>query len=76
VGAELDALLRVLEAFEPAHPAIADHPYFQGPGPCSLLIDEIESIWSRIAADDDWSTLEAKVRAIRAMGALYQGETG
>ena len=73
-GAEFDALLHVLEAFEPAHPAIVDHPYFQGPGPCSLPIDEIETIWSRIAVDDDWSPLDAKVAAIRAMGALYSGE--
>jgi hypothetical protein len=36
--------------------------------PCSLLIDEVESIWAPIADADDWSGLTAKVAAIRAMG--------
>ncbi len=36
--------------------------------PCSVLIDEVESIWSAIAERDDWSMLEAKVARIRAMG--------
>jgi len=44
------------------------HPYWSGE-PCSMLIDEVESIWSRIAEADDWSALNAKVAAIRAMGA-------
>lgn len=76
VGAEAEALLRVLEAFASARPALVDHPYFQGPGPCSLPIGEIEALWSRVAAHDDWSALEAKIDAIRAMGALYAGEAG
>ena len=37
--------------------------------PCSMLIDEVEAIWARIAEADDWSALHAKVAAIRAMGA-------
>ncbi len=43
------------------------HPYWAGE-PCSMLIDEVESIWSAIADNDDWSVLEAKVATIRAMG--------
>ncbi len=43
------------------------HPYWDGE-PCSMLIDEVESIWSAIADNDDWSVLEAKVAKIRAMG--------
>jgi uncharacterized protein YdiU (UPF0061 family) len=43
------------------------HPYWSG-APCSMLIDEVETIWARIADDDDWSALDAKVSAIRAMG--------
>lgn len=74
VGADVDALLRVLDAFEPARPAITEDPYFQGPAPCSLPIEEIEALWARVAADDDWSAFEAKIAAIRAMGALYAGD--
>lgn len=44
------------------------HAYWSGT-PCSLLIDEVESIWSGIAEQDDWRALDAKVAAIRTMGA-------
>jgi uncharacterized protein YdiU (UPF0061 family) len=43
------------------------HAYWSGK-PCSMLIDEVESIWAPIADHDDWSALHAKVAAIRAMG--------
>lgn len=41
-----------------------DHPYWSGDAPCGLPIAEIEAIWARIAADDDWSALTAKLAAI------------
>jgi hypothetical protein len=34
-----------------------------------MLIDEVEAIWEPIAAHDDWTALEAKVAAVRRMGA-------
>ena len=40
---------------------------FERERPCTLLIDEIESIWSAIAERDDWSPFEAKVAEIRAI---------
>ncbi|MFW2851221.1 protein adenylyltransferase SelO family protein [Sphingomonas sp. TX0543] len=43
------------------------HGYWRG-GPCAMLIDEVEAIWSRIAEADDWSALDAKVSHIREMG--------
>ncbi len=43
------------------------HPYWRGE-PCSMLIDEVEMIWSHIAEADDWSAFDAKVASIRAMG--------
>ncbi|MES2442253.1 MAG: YdiU family protein [Pseudomonadota bacterium] len=45
-----------------------DHAYWQGDAPCSMLIDEVETIWARIADADDWSMFEAKVAQIRKMG--------
>ena len=42
--------------------------YWQGE-PCSMLIDEVETIWSAIDERDDWAPLHAKVAAIREMGA-------
>ncbi|ARR55624.1 selenoprotein O [Rhizorhabdus wittichii DC-6] len=45
-----------------------DHDYWSDAAPCSMLIDEVEAIWSAIDTDDDWSVLEAKITAIRRMG--------
>lgn len=43
-------------------------PYWHG-APCSMLIDEVETIWDAISQRDDWSVLNDKVTAIGAMGA-------
>jgi len=43
------------------------HAYWSGE-PCSMLIDEVETIWSAIADRDDWAPLYDKVAAIRVMG--------
>ncbi|MGN6280013.1 MAG: protein adenylyltransferase SelO family protein [Sphingomonas sp.] len=48
--------------------ATRDHPYWRRPEPCSMLIDEVEAIWSPIAEDDDWTRFDAKIAAIREMG--------
>jgi uncharacterized protein YdiU (UPF0061 family) len=63
-------------AWQPVRDALAtyaprkprDDPYWEGE-PCSMLIDEVESIWSAIDQRDDWVPLHAKVAAIRTMGA-------
>ncbi len=44
------------------------HAYWQGEMPCSMHIDEVETIWSAIAERDDWGPLHEKVAAIRDMG--------
>jgi protein adenylyltransferase len=43
------------------------HPYWDDPAPCSMLIDEVEAIWSAIADRDDWRPFESKIEAIRRM---------
>lgn len=63
------------EAFAPFRAAVGayapartlDHAYWDGE-PCSMHIDEVEAIWSRIDEADDWSALHAKVAQVRAMG--------
>ena len=47
----------------------ADHPYWSGAAPESMLIDEVEAIWDAIADRDDWDPLAAKIAGVRAMGA-------
>ena len=46
----------------------AEHPYWAGAMPCSMLIDEVENIWKPIAEQDDWTALTAKIAWIRRMG--------
>jgi uncharacterized protein YdiU (UPF0061 family) len=63
-GAEAD-LAEALAGYA----AIAnDHPYWSGETPQSMLIDEVEMIWTAIAERDDWQPLAAKIAAVRAMG--------
>jgi serine/tyrosine/threonine adenylyltransferase len=65
VGQHWDALRAILELYTPVEDSLPE--YFDGEGPCTLLIDEIESIWSAIAERDDWAPFEAKIRRIRDM---------
>lgn len=53
-------------AYQPAAPL--DHEYWSDEGPCTMHIEGVEAIWSRIDEADDWSALEAKVAAVRRMG--------
>ena len=46
--------------------------YWQKPEPCSMHIEEVESIWDVIADDDNWAPLSEKVNDIRAMGAALR----
>ncbi len=59
------------DAFADYEPAPGDHPYWTEGSPQSMLIDEVEAIWAAIAERDDWTPLEAKVAAIRRMGAAH-----
>lgn len=45
------------------------HAYWADAAPCSMHIDEVEAIWAAIAERDDWQPFEAKIAAIRRMGA-------
>lgn len=57
-----------------ARDALAGHAFRAGRGafwsgePCSMLIDEVEAIWSAIAERDDWSPFHAKIATVRALG--------
>jgi len=66
-GTEWTQFQTLLREFEPAPHALDPHPYFQCDGPCTLLIDEIEAIWERIDAVDDWHLFNAKLSEIRSM---------
>lgn len=69
-GAEYVALERLVRTFAVAADAgsrLGD-PYFAGVDPETLLIDEIEAIWSAIDVADDFGPFEAKVRRLEGAG--------
>ena len=47
------------------------HPYWEDEQPQSMLIEEVEAIWSAIAQQDDWQPLQDKIAAIRRMGEAH-----
>lgn len=71
-GAEWNAARAALGEFDRV-PQGRSHPYFSDSGPCSMLIDEVEEIWSAIDRHDDWGALHAKVAAIRRFGQALDG---
>jgi uncharacterized protein YdiU (UPF0061 family) len=56
-----------LLAAEPDRPERLAHPYFARAEPCTMLIDEVEALWAKIADADDWSGLAAKLAEIAEM---------
>lgn len=66
-GPEWDEVRAALAQYD-SLPQGRSHPYFADGEPCSLLIDEVEEIWSAIDRDDDWGPFHAKIAAIRRMG--------
>ena len=60
-----------LTAFTPSGGCGLDHAYFAQEKPCTMLIEEVEAIWTAIADDDDWSVLEKKLHAIAQMREAY-----
>jgi serine/tyrosine/threonine adenylyltransferase len=71
-GDEFEAF-RSLIARRSASTGAVTHDYWSDEVPCSMHIDEVEAIWSRIDEADDWSMLEDKVAAVRRMGEAHGG---
>ncbi len=61
-----------LLAAEVDDPERLERAYFQRAQPCTMLIDEVEAIWSAIADRDDWSVFEEKLGAIAEMREAYE----
>jgi uncharacterized protein YdiU (UPF0061 family) len=69
--AAFQAFSDALADYKPAPNATRAHPYFEAATPCTLLIDEVEALWSPIADSDDWSMLQAKLDHIAQMADAY-----
>ena len=66
--ARLEAALGAREALPQPPEAAA---YFDGDGPATLLIEEVEALWAPIAERDDWSLFEAKLAQIEQARRAY-----
>ena len=54
-------------AHAPAADVNLDHRYFSAASPCTMLVDDVEAVWTPIADADDWGALVAKIEAIATM---------
>ena len=72
VGPGWEKVSAHLRACAPDRPERLAHDYFQRERPVTLLIDEIETLWARIAEADDWSAFEAKLRDIAELREAHQ----
>jgi len=71
-GGYFDDLKMRLDGYSSKAAAKLDAPYFGAKQPCTLLIDEIEAIWDRIAEHDDWAVFEDKLAQIEQMRQALQ----
>ncbi|WP_312687774.1 protein adenylyltransferase SelO [Brevundimonas nasdae] len=65
-GEAFDAFRFALMEHEPDRIERLEHPMFAAREPEEMLIGEVETIWSAIAAADDWSPLNAKLARLEA----------
>jgi len=63
-----DAPQDVIDALSGYSPVESAHDYWSDSAPQSMLIEEVEAIWSAIDERDDWAPLMSKVEALRRMG--------
>ena len=68
-GAHLEG--EMVDAFAGYAPTQSDHPYWNESAPQSMLIDEVEALWSAIDERDDWRPLHDKIVAIRRVGKAH-----
>jgi len=66
-GETFDAFRFALFEHEPDRPELLEAPSFARPEPEEMLIDEVETIWAAIDADDDWSPLHDKLTRLDAV---------
>jgi uncharacterized protein YdiU (UPF0061 family) len=66
-GEAFDAFRFALFEHAPDRPERLEAPLFARPEPEEMLIDEVESIWTAIARDDDWSLFSDKLCRIEAL---------
>ena len=62
--AAFEPVRRHLIAHQPDRPERLKQAYFLGDAPASLVIEEVEAIWTAIAETDDWGPFHARMALI------------
>lgn len=70
-----DPIRQTLLSRTPSAPDAASLPYFQRPSPCTLLYDDIETLWEPIASQDDWSAFQTKLDDIETVRLAFSPST-
>lgn len=68
---QVTQLQQELAKFQVDSPTLADHPYFRQSHAQTLLIGEIEDIWSDISTRDDWTMFNHKIQTLRQYSGIY-----
>ena len=66
-----DAEGELADALADYTPADDSHDYWSDSTPQSMVIDEVETLWSHIDERDDWQPLMDKVAALRRIGEAH-----
>jgi len=66
-GEDFMAWFNWLDRFQPERPDRLQHAYFRAAEPVSLVIEEVEALWAKIAEDDDWSGFHQKLADIKSL---------
>lgn len=66
-GEDFLAWFNWLDRFQPERPDRLKHAYFQATEPVSLVIEEVEAVWAKIAENDDWSGFHQKLANITSL---------
>ncbi|CAN5584251.1 YdiU family protein [soil metagenome] len=61
-----------LDRFEPISKSARSHPHFSRTEPVTLVKDEVERLWDRVADHDDWAAFDMKIADIRDLGAALR----
>ncbi|MHA7818930.1 MAG: protein adenylyltransferase SelO family protein [Erythrobacter sp.] len=66
-----DAKGEIGELLSDYSPVESTHEYWSDDAPQTMLIEEVEALWSHIDQRDDWQPLMDKVAALRRMGEAH-----
>lgn len=67
---EYSVFAEIFASYKSSHSNLAK--YWNEKQPCSMLIEEVETIWDAIAKNDNWLPLYDKISQIREMGQQYR----